>query len=166
MQRPKRGDENTDSRKWSSPLCCCLFLAASLLKKDKHSMWYYQSLETSLNMYQHLSVQNISSFVFGHGLTAVVRKKSWLGWRRWAVTGRRQRGRKKRRKKRTCRAAAGPQLSHKWTSKIKTDSVALTYTNLHLFIGAALKPRPSPAQVASAIRMQRWAPPAPPDELP
>lgn len=38
-------------------------------------MWYYQSLETSVNVYQHLSVQNISSFVFGHGLTAVVRKK-------------------------------------------------------------------------------------------
>lgn len=39
-------------------------------------MWYYQSLKTLVNMYQHLSVQNISSFVFGHGLTAVVRKKN------------------------------------------------------------------------------------------
>lgn len=39
-------------------------------------MWYYQSLKTLVNVYQHLSVQNISSFVFGHGLTAVVRKKN------------------------------------------------------------------------------------------
>lgn len=80
VQTLKRRDENTDSRKCSFPLCCCLFLATSLLKKDKHSMWYYQSLKTLVNVYQYLSVQNISSFIFGHGLTAVVRKKTlvWL----------------------------------------------------------------------------------------
>lgn len=47
--------------------------------------------------------------------------------------------------------------SHKLISKIKTNSVALTYTNLHLFTGAALKHRPSPALMISGIRMQRWA---------
>lgn len=85
-------------------------------------------------------------------------KKPWFDWQHWAVTGRSQRGRKKRRKKRTCRTAAGPQVSHESTSKIKMDSVVLTYTNLHLFVGAALKHHTSPAQAASAIRMQRWAP--------
>lgn len=43
-------------------------------------MWHYQSLETSVNVYQHLSIQNISGFVFGHELTAVVRKKLPLLW--------------------------------------------------------------------------------------
>lgn len=82
--------------------------------------------------------------------------KSWLSPRHRGVSGRRQRGRKKRWKKGTRRAAAGPQAPQ-IDSKIKTNSVALTYTNLHLFTGAALKHRPSPTLMISAIRMQRWA---------
>lgn len=73
--------------------------------------------------------------------------KSWLSIG-VLVAGGREGGRRGGRK-----GHAGRQQDHKrhkLTSKIKTNSVALTYTNLHLFIGAALKHRPSPAP---AIRM-------------
>ena len=80
-------------------------------------MWYYQSLETSVNVYQHLSVQNISSFVFGHGLTAVVRKKplAWLAALGcyWQETEREEEEEKEKGTQGSSRTTSIPQIGFK-----------------------------------------------------
>lgn len=50
------------------------------------------------------------------------------------MTGRRQRGRKERRKKRTNRVAAGPQVFRESTLKIKMDLVVLTFTLIYTYL--------------------------------